>query len=264
MAKEKCKCPEGVPDWVVTYGDMMSLLLCFFILLAAFSEPKKDREFQEVIQAIREAFGNSGGSGYSPSKASPKNSIMSRLNALNLKDKQFKERSNADDPGVDGKEKTVTAVREGTRFAVGGPVPFDRGSTQLTPETMRQLDRIVDEVRGKNNKVEIRGHTSRDDLPANSADAAYWDLSHERARAVKRYLTDPRRGIRPERLRLVACGPYEPIVTQDPLEQVNNRRVEVLQMEALVQDLSDEKTASIDEPTVQPDQALTTVPDSTE
>ena len=32
----------GVPEWVVTFGDMMSLLLCFFILLQMFSELKKD------------------------------------------------------------------------------------------------------------------------------------------------------------------------------------------------------------------------------
>jgi len=55
--------PPGVPEWVVTYGDMMSLLLCFFILLSAFSELKKPREYQRVIDSIKEALGLDGGQG---------------------------------------------------------------------------------------------------------------------------------------------------------------------------------------------------------
>ncbi len=40
--KRPKKQPPGVPEWVVTFGDMMALLLCFFILLQMFSELKKD------------------------------------------------------------------------------------------------------------------------------------------------------------------------------------------------------------------------------
>ena len=64
MAVKKQKKPApGVPEWVVTFGDMMSLLLCFFILLQMFSELKKDREYQRVVTAIKEAFGYSGSIG---------------------------------------------------------------------------------------------------------------------------------------------------------------------------------------------------------
>ena len=46
----------GVPPWIVTFGDMMALLLCFFILLQMFSELKQEREYQRVITAIKDAF----------------------------------------------------------------------------------------------------------------------------------------------------------------------------------------------------------------
>ncbi len=61
--KKQKKDSGGVPEWVVTYGDMMSLLLCFFILLAAFSELKREHEYQRVVTAVKEAFGYSGGVG---------------------------------------------------------------------------------------------------------------------------------------------------------------------------------------------------------
>ena len=38
MALKKKEAPAGAPEWVLTYGDMMSLLLCFFILLAPFAD----------------------------------------------------------------------------------------------------------------------------------------------------------------------------------------------------------------------------------
>ena len=58
MAKRPKKQVHGIPMWFVTFGDMMTLLLCLFILLQMFSELKKDREYQRVVTAIKEAFGN--------------------------------------------------------------------------------------------------------------------------------------------------------------------------------------------------------------
>ena len=50
------ECDEGAPTWVVTFGDMMSLLLTFFILMFSMSELKMDR-FLLASQSLREAVG---------------------------------------------------------------------------------------------------------------------------------------------------------------------------------------------------------------
>ena len=47
---------EGAPSWTVTFGDMMSLLLTFFILLFSMSELEMDR-FLLASQSLREAMG---------------------------------------------------------------------------------------------------------------------------------------------------------------------------------------------------------------
>jgi len=51
----------GVPEWVVTYGDMMSLLLTFFIMLVSMSELKEDGRNRAMMDAIRQRFGPGAG-----------------------------------------------------------------------------------------------------------------------------------------------------------------------------------------------------------
>lgn len=58
MAEEeqKCKCPEGVPAWVLTFADLMSLLMCFFVLLLSFSEMDVEK-FKQIAGSVKMAFG---------------------------------------------------------------------------------------------------------------------------------------------------------------------------------------------------------------
>lgn len=55
-ATEECECEEGAPAWVVTFGDLMSLLLTFFVLLLSFSRMDNER-FKELAGSLKEAFG---------------------------------------------------------------------------------------------------------------------------------------------------------------------------------------------------------------
>ena len=53
---EECECEEGAPAWVVTFGDLMSLLLTFFVLLLSFSRMDNER-FKELAGSLQDAFG---------------------------------------------------------------------------------------------------------------------------------------------------------------------------------------------------------------
>ena len=44
--------PKGAPEWLVTYGDAMTLLLCFFVIIVSMSEVKKDERFQRVMERL--------------------------------------------------------------------------------------------------------------------------------------------------------------------------------------------------------------------
>ena len=132
MAKRQKKAAPGVPEWVVTFGDMMSLLLCFFILLQMFSELKKDHEYQRVITAIKEAFGYSGGIGVLPVDDPPLRSIIEQLELMALKNREEINDSRSPDEGVEGPHLRVTKVRDGIVFTIGGPSTFDERSNLLT------------------------------------------------------------------------------------------------------------------------------------
>lgn len=232
---------------MVTFGDMMSLLLCFFIMLAAFSEIKKPREFQKVIEAFHEAFGYEGGSGKAPTEINPMLSLVERLVQLAERSEIFTEISKDDDPGVNGRRTTVQTVREGFKFVVGGLITFEPGSAELKDDAQQQLRHIAAEIRGYNNKLEIRGHATGMDLPPGSPFDNLYDLSYARAMAVRRFMTAPDVAIRTERVRVVACSDTEPIVERryDPMTQGVNRRVELIVKEALVQDFDADESTSV-------------------
>jgi len=58
MAEEeqKCKCPAGIPAWVLTFADLMSLLMCFFVLLLSFAEMDV-KKFKQIAGSVKMAFG---------------------------------------------------------------------------------------------------------------------------------------------------------------------------------------------------------------
>ena len=236
MARKKQPRMEGAPDWIVTYGDMMSLLLCFFVLLAAFSELKNDK-FQKVMESMREAFGYTGGSGRIPSDDLPNLAMMAKLDAVRLYDKPFRQISQADDPGVYGKETTVKTIREGWVFTVGGWITFEPGSAELKPQAREQLAVLAERIRGQNNKVEVRGHSVGSDQRA-GGNVDLWDLSTARAKAVMLFITAKPQSIRADRIRIVGCGDTEPLKKRvyDEAKHAVNRRVEIIVTESLVQE----------------------------
>ncbi len=236
MAKKKQQKQEGAPEWMVTYGDMMSLLLCFFVLLAAFSELKTDK-FQKVVESMRQAFGYTDGAGRVPSDAIPTTSAIPRLDEMHLHNKPFRQISNTDDLGVYGKETTVKKINEGVLYTVGGWITFEPGSAELKEQGKEHLKRLAARIRGKNNKIEIRGHSvGSDQRPGRNIDL--WDLSSARAKAVMQYLTHPDQGVRTDRVRIVGCGTNEPLKKRvyDEQKHVVNRRVEIIVTEALTQE----------------------------
>ncbi|HAI12120.1 MAG TPA: hypothetical protein DCM28_10480 [Phycisphaerales bacterium] len=239
MAKDDCKCPpEGAPEWLVTYGDMMTLLLCFFVILVSLSEIKKEDQYRAVVVAVQKAFGMKGGGGAMPTQENPEMSLISRLDEVQLQRKKEKEHSNADDPGIEGREREVTKVREGQKFAVGGRITFEPGSSELTPLAKRGLAVVAKEIRGNNTKIELTGHAAAREIAVDSPYKDLWSLSFARAKAVMDFLTGEEIGIRPERIRLVANADYEPVKKKvfgwAQLEP--NRRVEIYVIEALVSD----------------------------
>lgn len=237
MIKAKEKKEEGAPAYMLTYGDMMTLLLCFFVILVAMSEIKEDKKYEEVVRSIQEAFGFVGGVGQMPTDMVPRNSALDRsLNAM--KPHESGNIGEAQTPGLAGRSFRVSQIREGFEIAFGGPIPFQRSQIALASEASAQVAEIAEKIRGHTTKIDVKGHASAEPLSPNSTYRDLVDLSFERARIVASALAEG--GVDPSRIRVVAVGDNEPLLAQayDERRRAVNRRVEIIVRESLVAEFS--------------------------
>jgi len=220
--------PEpGIPEWVVTFGDMMSLLLTFFIMLVSRSEIKEEERFAAMLESMRRQFGHDSttasitpGESQQGSTAVPHIAIQGRSRRKHLM------KGGSDVQAVTGSQTRVQSIRQGQNSTTGGKVLFPEDSVVLSERAKANLNMIAKQLAGKPQKLEIRGHASRKPVDPN-LHADHWQLAFERCRAVMEYLVA--QGIDPNRIRLGSAGSYEPMNSGDTVEdRKQNARVEIL------------------------------------
>lgn len=217
----------GIPEWVVTFGDMMSLLLTFFIMLVSMSEIKQEEQFQALVDSMRRRFGHmSASASMAPGDKKPRNSKIAKL-ATEGRAKRFNTMDGGDKVQAPvGDHPRVEIIRRSDDVSSGGVITFDEHSDKLNADQRSRLDAVVAAIKGKSQRIEIRGHTTRRPLPEGSAYHDHLDLAYARTRAVMDYLVS--KGIDPDRIRLTSSGGNEPVSNEpDPLEQKKNRRVDI-------------------------------------
>ena len=227
MAKEKkAEGEKGAPMWVVTYGDLMSLLLTFFVLLLSFATMDKPREVEEAIISIKGAFG-----------VLPKELTMIRINPAPVRmrrpNKEVEDLGRRVQRGlqVAGLQKDVKLTYDeagGLKITLPGKVLYPSGQTRLRPESYPLLESLAELLSGLPETVfEIRGHTDNTSLSTDTLFRDNYDLSYARADAVVRFLTGS--GKMPmSQFEIVACGASQPVASNSTLEgRSENRRVEI-------------------------------------
>ena len=223
----------GVPEWVVTYGDMMSLLLTFFIMLVSISELKKEGELKALMQAIRATFGAEHGKMSVPGKADPLNSNQVRTTSQSSKSQNSTKKSARDSPGPIGEFRTVQSLNQATRVTLGGAAGFQRFDDQLNDAAKQTLDVLKSVLVHKPNRIIIRGHSSPEPLPPVSRFRDQMDLSYSRALAAADYLIQ--QGVSPQRIIVSAAGDTElRTLSRNKDDQRDNRRVDVFLIDAYI------------------------------
>lgn len=229
--------PAGVPEWVVSFGDMMSLLLTFFIMLVSMSEMKKDDKFQAVVDSLREQFGDSLAAVMVQSgELRPPNGRIVKLQKT-AKHQREELMRGSKVSGPRGDFDRVEVIRPGKRSGVGVVVYFGDSDDVLSDESKEMLRQLNEEIAGKPQKIEIRGHTSLRPVPKDGKYADHWDLAYHRALAVMKYMNEDLK-IDSQRMRVSSAGANEPVATRaDSQETPHNARVEVMVLEEVVADL---------------------------
>jgi chemotaxis protein MotB len=231
--------PAGVPEWVVSFGDMMTLLMTFFIMLVSFSEPKKDEKFNALVEQLQRQFGKDiSRISMTHGGVMARQASVAKGASQGRAKRQQAMQGGDKEPSVAGEFPRVRMVRPGTQTAVGTVIFFPEGSAELNEQARAELRHQGELFAGKPQKIEIRGHTSLRPTEQGSDSDDGWELAYARSRAVMRFLVDEM-DIEAKRIRISVAGPNEPLhLGIDPAKMRENPRVELYLLEEVVNDLS--------------------------
>lgn len=231
----KAKAPPsapGAPLFMATYGDMVTLILCFFVLLFAMSSIDSQK-FQKALISLRGSLGVlKGGTTVEESQQPESASEDGRSPGsaprveLDTQHVAYTINSYLRSEGLD-KSIQVTINQRGVAVSISDQFLFNSGSAELKPEGQRALFKIATLVRNKVPAVSVEGHT--DATPLNGGIYRNnWGLSAMRAAVVASYL-EFAGDIDPLRLQAVGLGSSHPLVPNDsPEHKALNRRVDIV------------------------------------
>ncbi|AZV46828.1 flagellar motor protein MotB [Nautilia sp. PV-1] len=235
MAKKcKCECPECMPEWLATFGDLMSLLLCFFVLLLSMSTMDA-KKVKEAIGSLAGALSVlEGGTQTEISRnriqqATPierNEETAQTVNKLSQAIAEFKQFT----AGGKGPAITLEEGEEGFFIRLPADITFKSGSAQITNEDsllfLKRIALIIKEYLPKNIEIQVKGFTDNVPPPPTSPYADNWELSAARALSVLKILIKD--GVNPKQLSAAAYGEYHPIAANaTPQGRAKNRRVEI-------------------------------------
>ncbi len=224
--------PAGAPAWMTTYGDLVTNILIFFVLLFAMSRVDVAK-FREALVSLQGALGFlESGEAPIPGDITPYPDPPTGPEPIDQRDfGQMLEVKNLIEQGL--KEAGLNATVElrleerGLVIRFHDSILFDLGKADIKPTGRATIDRISETIEVIPNQVRVEGHT--DNLPIVSAGyPSNWELSTARATNVVRYLIE---GLQydPKRLSAAGYGEYRPIAPNDtPEGRQLNRRVDVV------------------------------------
>lgn len=233
---------SGSPEWMATYSDLVTLLLCFFAILFSMSSIDAAK-----FQAFVNSFQNSTSIYMSGETIGDGTAIGNGINQLPDFEVMYYEQLNMD-PETEGdymeelqkhleefieqnelNEQIAVEVKDNAiklQF-IDNKILFDVGEAQLKEDAMDLLDILsVELVKYKDKSIKIEGHT--DNIPIKTQKyPSNWYLSSARAISVAEYLIE-NKGFNPENLSADGRGEFSPIESNDTVEGRNkNRRVEI-------------------------------------
>lgn len=226
--------PEDM-GWLATYGDMVTLLLVFFVLLVSMSTVEVKR-FQSVFGSMRMAFGGlsaseiAGGQMQSNIDSNTQQSVQdlmrTRQELLKNQENVFNAiQSYLSKKNVEGEVGAI--LDEGTiTLTIGDSLLFAPGSEELAEGADEQLQTILEIIESNREMtVNIKGYTDDSPIPQGMRFKNNWELSALRAVNVLRWLID--HGIDPLRVAATGMGDLNPRFPNDsPENKAKNRRVE--------------------------------------
>lgn len=230
---------EGQSErWMVTYADMITLLLIFFIVMYSMSEVEKSK-FNSLVDSLKNAFQtetiesspDASEPGVDVSKDTlPAPAKIPHAEAESEKqlDKLYQKLQDYIQEHDLSTSMSLVDLPRGVQITFNDSILFDLGKAKLKKGAHPVLKDVGKLLQTVSNPISIEGHT--DDLPIVYADkfASNWELSTSRSQSVRHYLQN-KKGLKPERMRVVGYGEYKPKAKNDTkAHRAENRRVNIV------------------------------------
>ena len=232
----KSKQPEKPSSaWQGTYGDMITLMLCFFVMLYNPSEVDVT-QLATITQSLQmnETETTSGGMSLSAGRLSD---LGNNINSLPASEKG-KSLGNAKKkavslfaPDVKSNKITITSDERGLVITLASDSFFEEGSADLnmdeSRDTLLRLSQFFKDPELKNRRFRIEGHTDNTPVADTSKFASNWELSAARAMNVLHYLSDY--GVNEKQFSIAGYADTRPMFSNDtPEGRAYNRRVDII------------------------------------
>jgi len=227
-ARRERKPPEKfkTDGWIPTFGDLISLMLTFFVLIVSMSS-MDDLTLKEISVASSSGamsvfdYASTTDIKVQPAQSQPKVSLQELMLAARQKATRVLQNST-------WKHKVrATIIRNRVILHLPNAVLFERGQPKLKQQDITILKRLARLLVSTPGQIRVEGHTALESLPSDSPFSDAWDLSLARAASVLHVLEAE--GVNRSRLSLVGYGPSRPISTNaTPFGRSKNRRVDLV------------------------------------
>lgn len=215
---------ENTERWLLTYADLITLLLAFFIVMYSMSslDAKKFGKMADALNGILR-----GGSTIVATPANsldiPSTGVMDSGEFKTLK-REIQEKLITD--SLQDQIETIQDER-GLVIRVMESAAFDPGKADIKPQMFAVLDLIATQLQRMPNQVRVEGHS--DDRPISTPRfPSNWELSTARSTGVVRYLVEQLK-FSPERISALGYAEYRPIASNETAEgRALNRRVDII------------------------------------
>ena len=237
MAAPEEEPPEGAPEWIVTFTDLTSLLVTFFVLLMTFSSFEPTEREVMVIKGIQ-MLGHEGAIAHKNGPTAvrpPDNDRLNAVDPLRGADSihhrpQEHLLENMDEmgqqKGPDDVEVNLNVKRDGLNLRFGPEAQFQHGSARINAFLEDGLIDLAKVSEFYPNLLVIQGHTSEAFQPTAEYPTAE-DLSLARAAAAAELML-ANSNLSPHMIQLAAMGAKSPAQPNDtPEGRAANRRVEI-------------------------------------
>ena len=221
---------EGLPSWMITFSDMVTLMMTFFIVLVSMASMTDVYKRKVALGSVSGTFGTGAPSLDDLTTSDTRTRVdpgpINIFNDLSPVKERLQE-----DPDKDLRFESNRFIQ---RLSMDAAALFAPGTAELTEKGRALLARVLPVVAGSAYPLGLSGHTAEgmdefgpDYLPKPWVKVDFsWDLSLARVLAVYRYFLDS--GIPPDKLRLEAFGRFRPRAGSGSLEDRQaNRRVEI-------------------------------------